>query len=138
LFDLRPLRFAATASYFVNPKSIDLVADTLSRQLAAGPTAPIDLYFRQEVNDGRLKAACIFPFLTSVDIDHTSTISVTDPSRVVLILLRSSFYVGRDLRKVSRIMRKVSEASPHKGVDAHLDLLAEIARYALSGSYRQF
>jgi len=89
-------------SYLVPSKAIVKVLSILRRGLEAGPQLPIDLFLRQEAHAGRLRLGCIFPFITSVQLDEVgrSTLGRTKEHltfRQGIHLLRYSFFVGRDL-----------------------------------------
>ena len=68
LIDLATVNFAGTTSYFVNPRSLGRVVESLGRGLAAGPSQPVDLHYREEARAGRLKIGLLFPFLSSVNV----------------------------------------------------------------------
>lgn len=117
---------ACMASYLVNPRSIDLIRDLLAEELAAGASQPIDVFLRDKIAQGRLRARCLFPFVTSVRLDRVlaSTIREDDPPRAAigLTLLRHSFFVECDHAATLALARQLlptPDADPHHRLFAH-------------------
>jgi len=79
-----------------------MICGTLGRELEKGARGPIDLVIREEAEQGRLRAKCLFPFITSVaPAEFVSTIDHDDGKRVwtfVMDLLRQSLFVECDPR----------------------------------------
>jgi len=98
-FSLLPY-VACTPSYLVNRNSIGLVSDILGQELEQGPTGPLDIVLRGKVAEGRLRAQCLFPFITSLAPGRfASTVlrGVRDGlSDLVVDLVRHSFFVDCD------------------------------------------
>jgi GR25 family glycosyltransferase involved in LPS biosynthesis len=135
LVDLRGFPFAGTTSYFLTPAGISKVGALVGKEREAGPSLPIDLFYRREVNAGRLRAACIFPFVTSVDHSGASTVTEQKPGAsasaeiMASRMARYSFFVDRDLSVASAALAPLT--APTVG-DRHLNLLADIYRILIS------
>jgi hypothetical protein len=103
-------RFATLASYLISASAIGKLHDLYASELRAGPRLPVDLFIREMVRLGRLKAAIAVPFVTSVHLDsaETSTISVTPAAiRVPNLLMRQAFFVGRDFEKMTAVFSEL-------------------------------
>jgi GR25 family glycosyltransferase involved in LPS biosynthesis len=92
-----------TESYLVPSKAVNKVLSILRSGLEAGPHLPVDIFLRQQAHEGRLRLGCIFPFITSVQLDEVgrSTLGHAQEHltwREGIHLLRYSFFVGRDLK----------------------------------------
>jgi len=116
--DLRGRVWAATSSYIVADRCVARLASLLESELMAGPRGPIDLIMRELVNSGALRAACIVPFLTSVDLvcDFDSTtregISAKIRSRVASNIVRQMFFVRPDWETITKIMHQYFPPEP--------------------------
>jgi hypothetical protein len=124
LLDLQPFPFAGTTSYFVNPESLDAVKTVL--QNTTLPLLPVDSLYAQMIQQGHLRAACVFPFATATNPRLVSEING------VQTLLASAFDA---VRYVFYADADIAAAVPMFGFrprsrtgDARLDLLAEIQR----------
>jgi GR25 family glycosyltransferase involved in LPS biosynthesis len=92
-------------SYLVPSKAVNKVLSILRIGLEAGPQLPIDLFLRQEAHGGRLRLGCIFPFVTTIQLDEVgrSTLGHAQEHldlREVFHLLRYFFFVGRDKKRL--------------------------------------
>ncbi len=138
LIDLATTDFAGTTSYFVNPRSLARVADSLGRGLAAGPVRPVDLHYRDEARAGRLKIGLLFPFLSSVAIGGPSTIRPESASQAVSLILRNGFFIEADIaasrKAMAEIVRQLGPWQP----DPRLDLIADILRFMVTDRFRPF
>jgi GR25 family glycosyltransferase involved in LPS biosynthesis len=104
LMELNQVFFAAFQSLVVGEKSIDRVTALYRQELANGPKTPVDIFIKNAVLKGQLRAVCVFPFVTSLRLeDHmNSTIAAegersSEPSIMVMAILRYLFFLGRDL-----------------------------------------
>jgi len=93
--DLANQNFSCLTSYIVAPKAIDRVLALYQQEIALGPRAPVDLFLRAAVNAGQLRAGCLFPFVTSFDLDEVAKSTLIDdgekterPGVTVLAALR--------------------------------------------------
>ena len=103
-----------------------------------GPALPNDLYLREEVRAGRIKAGLLFPFLSSVAVDAPSTIARHTASEAVSVLLRSSFFVEADMAASRRAMDEILRVTGPWPQDARLDLIADILRFFVSDRFTPF
>jgi hypothetical protein len=144
MIDMQPLRFACATSYIVNPNSLERLSARYKVGWDRGPAQPFDLFLRDEVNAGRIRAACMFPFVTTVERDTVTptTISRPPPSAeesdtgVVLGLLRQSFFVGCDFTAAHAEMDEVRARSIGRRPDTQLDLLEKAMGFVISDHFR--
>jgi GR25 family glycosyltransferase involved in LPS biosynthesis len=142
LIDLARFNFAAMSSYIVSPRGADRLLAIYGQEAKRGLTIPVDLVVKREVRQGRLRAACFFPFLTSIDIEGvagtTSGRTVHD-SFVIMALLRYSFFVNRDLDGLAgKVLAEVmARVAPGAG-DRHHEFIMAIMSYVLSKEFRPF
>ena len=73
----------------------------LERNLAAGPTLPLDLHYCRLMETDGLRVGCVFPFVTSVRLESATTTTIAgreggDALRFACDLLRYAFYVDCD------------------------------------------
>ena len=144
-FAVLPLKdrtFASTASYLVNKNSVGKVAAVLEEAIRSEVPKPIDLFYRQMIQEGRITAACLFPFITSVDLglSQSSNISVSDPSKVEIsllaaTLLRQLFFVHSQPR---RLLATCESRLGAGAMDDRDQVLANICRFALSANFEAF
>ena len=119
-----------SGSYLVPTKAIDKVLSVLCRGFDTGPNLPIDIFMRQEAQIGRLRLGCIFPFITSGQINDIGTTTITDRgkdteiSREITSLLQYSFFIGRDLKNIPPALlnrlHAVNDDDHHKLITAVL------------------
>jgi GR25 family glycosyltransferase involved in LPS biosynthesis len=107
--DLRNMSFCCLASYIVGPRSIDKILDLYARELASGPNLAVDVFIRNTVSAGGLRAAVAVPFVTSVRLEGIGNSTI--PGRQIdsavqraNLLLRRSIFVNRDLDEMARIL----------------------------------
>ena len=143
LIELRAFPFCGTISYFVTPGGMRKVRALLEDELKAGPALPIDLFYQQEINAGNLKAACIFPFVTTVNFHHSGTSTIRNdprpvdsqkphPSQAEIIarkIGRYAFFVDCDLQQATTTLAPLLV---QRAREPHLGLLADIQRILIS------
>jgi hypothetical protein len=141
--NLRAFPFGGTISYLVAPASINKVRALVHHELKAGPSLPIDLLYQREIHAGRLSAGCIFPFITSVNYDHSSASTIKKPTqpsaegrerrspaeRLARRMGRYLFFVECDLSAASA---SLAPLTAQRADDRHLNLLADIQRVLIS------
>jgi GR25 family glycosyltransferase involved in LPS biosynthesis len=142
--DLANQTFSCLTSYVVSPKATDRMLALYQQEIALGPRAPVDLFLRGAVNAGQLRAACLFPFVTSFALDEVakSTLDERDektarPGVMVLAALRYSFFVDRDLKTVERHLDAAIAAAGDKG-DDHRALIVNALDFVLSDAFKEF
>src|SRR5258705_3586685 len=110
VLDLAGQNFSCLTSYVVGMKSIDRMLALYAAEAKSGPTKPVDLFIRDCVLAGNLRAALLFPFITSLRLEEIagSTIAgsglAPNPSVMVLAVLRYLFFVNRDLGKAKAFL----------------------------------
>ena len=135
LIDLHGFNFGGTNSYLVNTKRLrNLLKAVNGFALRREKLEPMDLLYRRQINARNLRAACVFPFISAVDIDfgQTSTISQRDlllPSN----LFRHAFYVDCDFARVSALLARLNERFAG---DRQMSLLADIQRLTIGGDLK--
>jgi hypothetical protein len=142
--DLADQNFACTTSFIVGAKSIDRVLALYQQEIALGPRAPLDLFLRSAANARQLRAACLFPFITSFNLDevagstlHERGEKTVEPSVVALAALRYSFFVDRDLAR-ARSYLDAATASARARRDEHRALIGEALDFVLSEEFKEF
>ena len=146
IIDLATIRFSGATSYVVNPRSVERILGIYQEHWAKGPVAAFDFVLREEVQAGRLKAACAFPFVTSIDLDgivrSTAGRLPASPDEVstglVMALLRYSFYVGRDLEFATVTMNQILERTFGRELDLHRVLIEQAVGFILSDRFNVF
>ncbi len=112
MLDLARENFACLTSYVVGANSRERVLAFYRAELENGPAKPVDLFLRDCVADGRLRAGLLFPFVTSFRLDEVapSTIAAgtnaAKPSVIVLAVLRVISFSSRAQISITR--RRVS------------------------------
>src|SRR5260221_4124893 len=72
VIDLAQQNFSCLTSYIVAPRAIDRMLALYSQQIAAGPKSPVDIFVLDCVLAGKLRAACLFPFITTFDLKEVA------------------------------------------------------------------
>jgi hypothetical protein len=140
IMDLSRRNFACTTSYVAGFRSLDRILALFRQELAVGPRLPIDLFIRDQVHTGKLKAACIFPFVTSLaleDIAGTIGEKLEKPSVMMFAALRYSFFLGRDLAFARREMDAATRTR-RSPADPHHELIVQAIDYAISPDFEGF
>ena len=142
--DLADQNFACTTSFVVGAKSIDRVLALYQQEIALGPRAPLDLFLRSAANARQLRAACLFPFITSFNLDevagstlHARSERSVEPSVVVLAALRYSFFVDRDIAAARRYLDAATTAALTKR-DEHRALIGDVLDFIVSDAFKEF
>lgn len=97
---------AGTSSYLLNRSSVRRLHDLLDAEIKRGPVNPIDVQIRLWGERGALRVACLFPFITTIQIGNfDSAIDGNDAPKTQLAtdLLRYSFFVEREIGLVQTI-----------------------------------
>jgi len=142
VLNLRKRVFASTVSYIVNKRSLNKIADLLAEAARGELRLPIDLYYREQIYKGRISAACIFPFITSVNIRENLLSNITDTAdgklqRSILstTMLRNLFFVQCDPKSLLRLGEEYLQT--HRG-DHRDQVIADILRFGVSRNYQVF
>ena len=108
LINLARFPFAASAAYIVNPKSSLKIFEFLDATKVFD--APYDMILRKLVHDGKLKAFCLFPFLTTLsDYSEDSSIQLSDSIATDFIwnTFRKLIWIDRDIEKVRPLLTRI-------------------------------
>jgi len=140
VLDLAERNFASSSSFLVNRNSVSKLCDLCRQHLESGLTLPIDLLLRNLVLEGKLRAACIFPFVTSVRPDTLTVMDMhgryrSNLSVLVSFLLRYSFFVDCDWERCVAMLPGSSlcdESDPHRKV------ILSVIKFRLFGDYQLF
>jgi len=144
LMDLASVFYAAFSSYVVAAASIERLLALYEQELSGGLKTPVDIFIQQQVLAGKLRAGCLFPFLTSSGIeDHSSgsTIAAEEerarPAVVVMSVLKYLFLIGRDLDHAKRLLDRATLGSRTK-TSQHHALLTQVTEFILSKDFEEF
>jgi GR25 family glycosyltransferase involved in LPS biosynthesis len=136
LIDLRDKKFVTAASFVVGPRAIQKLHDLYAAELTAGTRAPVDILIWQQVAEGTLKAACLFPFVTSVELGYGSGTMIGEPAGELFAagLARHSFFVERDLAAAIKTMNELLPLPD----DPHLRILMHVLGFSFTDKYKDF
>ncbi len=140
VINLKGLIFGSTSSYLVNKKSIRKIHDMYHRELTSEPCQPIDLFVRKLCNEGALKIGCLFPFVTSVQLDHIVETDIVRPyhemSALATHLARYSFFIDADFDQCQHYLDTYLPVP--RSADQHAGILAHLLAFSLTDGYRSF
>jgi hypothetical protein len=114
VMDLSEESFGGGNSYFVNPRSVAKVQSALAARIAKDARTPAD-FFGQEVREGRLRAACTFPYLSAARLDPG------DPD-IATSLLRTMFFLDWN----AAVLESALAVLPPAIEDPRLDTIADV------------
>lgn len=110
LVDLASIGFASCCSMFVNKRSVAKYARLIRGNWALG--MPLDLFIRQLVHQGALRAYVTVPFLTSIaDSVQSDVRGRTDRSRQVCDVLRRGLFEEADHPALLARMRALTKGA---------------------------
>jgi len=92
IVDLRTMPFACTTSMLINKRSIDKYLSVMTGNWKVG--LPIDLFIRQQVVSGKLRAHVTVPFITTLSPESSNSDirGSMDRSRRIFDTLRRGFF----------------------------------------------
>jgi GR25 family glycosyltransferase involved in LPS biosynthesis len=135
--DLKGLIFGSTTSFLVNKNAIKKLHDLFATEIARGATLPVDLFIRKLCCDGAIKVGCIFPFVTSVRLDHILETDIVrnhhNLSPLAAHLARYSFFIGADFAKCREYLDKFL---PLPTSDKHAQILSHLLAFSLTDNYK--
>jgi len=141
LIDLSQVFYAGSQSYIVGARSIDKVVAVYREEIAKGPTMPVDIFLQQQVLSGRLRAACLFPFITSFRLEDVMTSTIghgtaasAQPTEMVMAVLRYLLFVNADLAHAKRVLDAATSAN-RKPADERHALIAQATEFVLSDDF---
>lgn len=140
IMDGRPAYRAVMASVIYNARSIPKIIDLYAQGVTAGYPCPIDIYLRRLVQTGKLRLGILVPFITSVNPEEVINSTLegrhdADQLRTsaAYTLLRSSFYVERDLAGLNTTLHGLANGS-----DLHDELLGNFYRFVFGKRHTTF
>jgi GR25 family glycosyltransferase involved in LPS biosynthesis len=142
MLDLKGRVFASTVSYVVSRRSLAKVAAILAEAVQGELPMPIDLYYRRQIHQGRISAACIFPFVTSVNIRHNLSSNITDTadrnlqrSILATTMLRNLFFLHCEPQQLLKLGAEYLRVD---SLDARDQVIADILRFGVSSCWQAF
>jgi len=140
--DLAHQNFSCMTSYVVGAHAIDRVLALYRSQIENGPSKPVDLFMREMVQTMRLRAALLFPFVTSFRLEEIAASTIagtpqTPPSVMVLAVLRYLFFVERDLGLAKSCLDAVTQ-KPSRARDSHHEMIVQALDFVLSDAFEEF
>jgi GR25 family glycosyltransferase involved in LPS biosynthesis len=133
LHSLHDMEFAGVASVLVNHQSAEKYFDLMAGQWKSNK--PIDIFLRDLVWAGKIKALVSVPFLTSVSklSLKSDTRGPVDRSRTALELLRQAFFVDADLGQIASDLKRLTAGTSISKLDA---IFLELTKFVLSDEFR--
>jgi GR25 family glycosyltransferase involved in LPS biosynthesis len=135
---LEGVPFTGAASYLISPAGARKLEPLIAAHIERGPTMPVDNLYQVLCAEGRVRAACAVPFLTSVDPDDllASTLGRDQDALSVLafFLLRQQFFIGRDPSR-ARVLADRLSAALAGGEDMKVFMTA--LHFILSDQFKQ-
>jgi hypothetical protein len=137
--NLRGIAFGSTSSYLVNKNSIQKLHDLYAAEITGEPTTSNDLFIRRMVESGQLKVGVVFPFVTSVRLDHIVQTDIARDyhqlSALAVHMARYAFYVGADPKLLRDTMARLI---PAPATDLVGQTLGQLLLFSLSDGYQVF
>lgn len=138
--DLKQASFAGSASYFLRSDAKARLLSLMERELAAGPTVPVDIFFHRIIHAGELSACCTLPFLTSVD--PAAIVSTTIEGRpqlsgsaLAFFMLRNYFFVDKDDATLERLGRELTGPVENSN---YMNPVLDVFRYVFGEDFVAF
>jgi GR25 family glycosyltransferase involved in LPS biosynthesis len=140
IIDLKESYLGATSSFLVHKNAISKLYYILQQEMKSGLHKPLDIFIRDKIREGLIRAACIFPFITSIRLDHLVTTTMGersehDLSLLAFSLIRHSFFIDCDWAKCNQLL--VDYFIPKK-LDMHQTLLSCVYNFVLSDQFKLF
>jgi GR25 family glycosyltransferase involved in LPS biosynthesis len=140
VIDLARVFHAAFQSYVVGAHAIDTMLDLYRQEIQNGPTVPVDIFVQRQVLAGKLKAACVFPLITSFRLDDvvSSTISeherIGHPTIMAMAVLRYLYFVDCDLNYAKKVLDAATLPN-RKPTDMRHALTMQVAEFVFSEDF---
>jgi GR25 family glycosyltransferase involved in LPS biosynthesis len=139
VINLRGIGFGSTSSYFVNRHSIGKLHDLYAAEITSEPKTSNDLFIRRKVESGELKVGVLFPFITSVKLDHITETTIEHVhhklSALAVHMARYAFYIGADRQLLKQYMAKFP---PPPATDYVGQTLGQLLLFSLTGDFESF
>ena len=134
VMDLSEIEFNGTSSYLVNKNSMAKLRAMYQAEIDQGLRVPIDVFFRLQAEVGALKCGCLFPFVTSVRVEHTgaSTVRMTPDSTgkfTASNIGRYTFFIDCDWNECERLANTYTKPLP--AGDRHAQMLGRLLAFSL-------
>jgi len=143
VLDLAGQNFSCLTSYVVGENAIDRMLALYAEEAKTGPSKPVDLFVRDCIGMGKLRAAFLFPFITSLRLEEIaastiggSTLAV-NPSVIVLAVLRYLFFVNRDLAKAKAFLDAATKEN-RRPKNPHHDMIVQALEFVMSADFQEF
>lgn len=143
VLDLAGQDFSCLTSYVVGANSIDRMLALYAAEGERGPTKPVDLFVRDCIHSGKLRAAFLFPFITSLRLEEIARSTIggstpaPNPSVVVLAVLRYLFFVNRDLKKAKAFLDAATKQN-RRPTNPHHGLIVQALEFVMSADFQEF
>ncbi len=143
VIDLAAENFSCVTSYVVAPAAMARLSALYRAEWEAGPNTQIDLFIRNCVRAGRLRAGLLFPFVTSFRLEEAADstvgagVATARPSVMVLAVLRYLFFVGRDLEYAKACLDAATKKN-RRPVDRHHEMTVQALEFVLSADFQTF
>ncbi len=100
---------------------------------------PFDIFLREMALSGAIKAGCVFPFITSVRIEHIYNSTERKTADVTMRftaanIARYSFFIGCDWGKCAELADRLPQLPQ---TDRHAAILARILAFSLAENGKQ-
>jgi hypothetical protein len=133
ILELNPFMSPVASSYIVNRNAIDKISRLMHDELQRGARQPVDAFLFGKIKAGVLKAGFIFPFITSVRIEHIMHSTVRGVPDVTMKftaanIARQSFFVDCDFAACEKFLEKLP--MPPES-DRHAQILAKVLEFSL-------
>jgi hypothetical protein len=143
VLDLAGQNFSCLTSYVVGANSFDRMLGLYAAEGENGPTKPVDLFVRDCILSGKLRAAFLFPFITSFRLEEIagSTIGgsmvAANPSVIVLAVLRYLFFVNRDCARAKAFLDAATKEN-RRPTNPHHDMIVQALEFIMSDDFQEF
>lgn len=135
VFSLKNVVYASAVSYLVNRRSIGKLGSLLRAELERGLEHPVDLFYRKKSEEGVITAACLFPFVTSINFEHVLDSSIDDelerPTALARLIGRYCFFAGCDWDKCDAYLDEFLRAT-----DRQAQALERVLGFSLTDTYK--
>jgi hypothetical protein len=135
LYPLDRIDFAGTTSMLINRRAVGKYADLISGNWRQGH--PIDLFLRDRVQGGDLRALVTVPFLTTLSRQNTESDirGAHDRSRRVWDTYRRSFFIAADL---GTLLNEMTELTRNAKAPQRATIFCLAHLFAMSDQYERF
>jgi GR25 family glycosyltransferase involved in LPS biosynthesis len=137
ILDLNEGYQSGATSYVVSPQKAAKVAAILRTHWEHGPNLPVDMIFQQAVRAGQLSVGCVFPFVTTIDLETSWMSEAARQHRLDRAmfqrLIRYTFFVRRDLPGYAApALDRVMAAMPPPVAGDAMAFYSRIVQYLLT------